>query len=75
MACLRSKTLRTSRKFFFLCSTKLSKLPGCVASSNSGTNKFRDVRGLRPNKSSNAAIFEGSDESGRVRWIQLAEAT
>ena len=69
MACLHSKTLRTSKRFCFLCSTKLSRLPGCVASSNSGIREPRDIRDLRPNRSSKAVILDGSDESGRVRLI------
>ena len=75
MDCLRSKNLRTFKRFCFLCSTKLSRLPGCVAWSNSGTRESRDVRGLRPNRSSKTAILAGSDESGRVCLIQHARAT
>ena len=75
MACLRSKTLRTSKRFYFLCSTKLSRLPGCVASSNSETRESRDTRGLRPKTSSKAVFLDGSDKSGRVRLIQHAGAT
>ena len=74
-ACLRFTALKTSRRFFSLFCTWLSKLPGCLASSNSGTSESRDVQGLRPNWSSNAVILEGSDESGRVRLIQHAGAT
>ena len=75
MACLRSKTLRTSKLFFFLCSTKLSKLPVCAASSSSGTREFKNVPGLRSNRRSKAVILDCSDESGRARLIQHAGAT
>ena len=76
-AWLRSKILRISRRFYFLCSTKLSRLPHCLASSNSGTtSESKDIRrGVRPNRSSNDAILEGSESSGRVPLIQHAEAT
>ena len=74
-ACLRSKPLQTSTSFCFLCSTKLSRLPGRLASSKSGTSDSRDARGLRLNKSSDDVILDGSDESGRVRLIHLAGVT
>ena len=41
MICLRSKTLRTSKRFCILCSSKLSRLPGCVASS---TRKYVSLK-------------------------------
>ena len=75
MTCLRSKTLRNSKRFCLLCSTKSLRLPGCVASSNSGTRESRNIRGLRPNRSSKAVILDVSDEFGRLRLIELAGAT
>ena len=75
MACLCSRTLRTFKRFCFLCSTKLSRLVICAAPSGSGTRESRDVRGLRPNRSSEAVIFYCRDESGRVRLIQHVGAT
>ena len=75
IASLGSRTLRTSRRFCFLCSTKLSRLVACAAPSSSGTRELRGVRGLRPNRSSKAVIFDCRDESGRVRLIQHAGAT
>ena len=75
IASLCSRTLRTSRRFYFLCSTKLSRLVACAAPSSSGTRESRDVQGLRPNRSSKAVIFDCRDESGRVRLIQHAGAT
>ena len=42
----------------------------CVAPSSSGTRESRDVRGLRPNKSSKAVIyFYCRDESDMVRLV------
>ena len=75
MASLCSSTLRTSRRFWFYCSTKFWRLVVCVALSSSGTRESRDVRGLRPNRSSKAVIFDCRDESGRLRLIQHAGAT
>ena len=66
-ACICPKPLRTSKRFRFLCSTKLS--------SKSGTHESRDARGLRLNKSSNNVILEGSHESDRLHLIQHAETT
>ena len=75
MPCLCSGTLRTSKRFCFLCSPKLSGLVVSAAPSSSGTRESRNVRGLRPNRSSKAVIFYSKDESGRVRLIQHAGAT
>ena len=47
----------------------------CAAPSSSGTREPRDVRGLRPNRSSKAVIFDCRDESGRVCLIQHTRAT
>ena len=75
MACTRSKTLRTFKRFCFLCSTKFSRLAGCAASSSSGTREIKDVWGLRPNESSKTIFLDCSDESGKVRLTHHAGAT
>ena len=57
-ACLRSKILRTSRRIYFLRSTKVLRWLGRLALSNSKPRESRDVRGLRPNRAQSMSFWK-----------------